>query len=158
MCFNGEIRLNNDLKIGGFKAGGLIVKVRAPTLAPSFSRLRIGNSHPPLNPFAGLHRAHNDSARAGQGAVQGDAFGYPYSFDYGPVVSQQHDERRRGRLVCSPDPARSGLRLLAAWRRCTIIEPEEGDERSRPECQPKTIANNLNTRTSLYRSPPLVML
>ena len=31
LCFNGEIRLNNDLKIGGFKAGGLIVKVRTLT-------------------------------------------------------------------------------------------------------------------------------
>ena len=107
---------------------------------------------------AGFPGVHDAPARANEGAVQGNAFSYPYPSDYGPVVSPQHDERRRGRLVCSPDPARSGLRLLATWRRCTIIEPEEGDERSRPECQPKTIANNLNTRTSLYRSPPLVML
>ena len=62
LSYSGEIRIDPSVRIGGFKASGLWVKVRAP---PSIRR----DKAPILTvTFVGLHRIYDKPARFAEGA------------------------------------------------------------------------------------------
>lgn len=121
MSFAGEIRINDDVKLSGFRAGGLFIKV---SLCFSLYTLRLLTRRPTpscsvfLFHFAGLHRLDHPSTGSSQVPVLGAANGRARATDDGCV------ESRRGRVadgfrVLNSDVPFSGRRAgrtAAIWR------------------------------------------